>query len=401
MNDRAGRRSQAPPPPDEAAPLAFKPTLFVPSDTTKIPRRQFLYGRHYARKYVSTTVAANDVGKTTIALVEALAMASNQPLLDVYSKGPLRVWYWNGEDPLEEIDRRTNAACKHYRLDRDALRDNLFIDSGRDMKVIVAKMFGRTVRIAVPVQDALTQALIGNRIDVLIVDPFVKVHRVSENDNNLMDEVVTAFAEIANDANASVELVQHARKTGGHEVTLEDARGASSIIAASRMGRIANRMTAKEGEMIGVAEDQCRFHVRIDTPRSSMSPPAKAAWIKLINVGLGNFGPQVEDDEDHVQVAVTWKWPNPFEGVNVDALREVQRRTPEKPRRKDIRSPSWIGFLIIEILKLDRDNKADRHRAKAMFDAWCKNRMFKTVTGQDDKGQDREFVEVDEFATIN
>jgi hypothetical protein len=302
-------RAPGPPPGDDRKDeptVVFTPTLFTPTDPSLFPRRQFLYGRHYLRQYVSTTVSAPDVGKTSLTLAEATAMAANEPILGVRFKGPLRVWHWNGDDPREESLRRVLAILKLHRIKPEAIRGNLFLDSGRDMKLIVATMVSRDVRIAVPVKDALVQALIANKIDVLIVDPFVKAHRVSENDNTLMDTVVTVFGEIAVAANCAVELVQHARKTGGAEVTLEDARGASSIIAAARVGRIGNRMSQKEGELIDVAEDQRRFHVRIDTPRSSMAPPPKATWIKLVGVGLGNFGPEGED-EDHVQVATLWK----------------------------------------------------------------------------------------------
>ena len=100
-----------------------------------------------------------------------------------------------------------------------------------------------------------------------------------------------------------------------------------------------------------------------------------------------------------MQAAVPWKWPDPFAGTNVETLREVQRRTREKPRRKDMRSPDWIGYLIIETVGLDRNKRGDRARAKTMFETWLKQKMFKTVIAPDKKGEDREFVEVDQFAS--
>ncbi len=36
-------------------------------------------------------------------------MATGKPLLGVTPKTRNRVWYWNGEDPLEETERRTGA----------------------------------------------------------------------------------------------------------------------------------------------------------------------------------------------------------------------------------------------------------------------------------------------------
>jgi hypothetical protein len=286
--------------------VVYAPRPFEPRDPTKFPRRQFLYGRHYARKYVSMTVAAGDVGKTTLALTEAIAMAAHRPLLGVHFRQALRVWYWNGEDPREEIDRRALAICERHKIDQQSLVRNLFLDSGRDTKIVVAEMVGRTgFKIVVPVKEALIAALVALRIDILIVDPFVKTHRVSENDNVFMDAVATVFADIADAANCAVELVQHTRKTNGEEVTLEDARGAGSTTAAARMVRTLNRMPKANAPLAGIKEEQARYYVRVDDgAKSNLAPPQKATWFHLANVGLGNFGPEPAlDEEDHVQVA--------------------------------------------------------------------------------------------------
>jgi hypothetical protein len=53
---------------EEEKPVVYIPTPFEPRDPRTLPRREFLYGRHYARKFVSVTVAPGDVGKTTLTL---------------------------------------------------------------------------------------------------------------------------------------------------------------------------------------------------------------------------------------------------------------------------------------------------------------------------------------------
>jgi RecA-family ATPase len=55
------------------------PFIFRPPET--LPRRQWLYGRHYIRRFVSGTVATGGMGKSALALVEALAMATGRDLL--------------------------------------------------------------------------------------------------------------------------------------------------------------------------------------------------------------------------------------------------------------------------------------------------------------------------------
>jgi hypothetical protein len=382
VSSAQAKLDERPRPTGDEEKVVYAPTPFEPRDPAKFPRRQFLYGRHYVRKYVSMTVAPGDVGKTALTLAEAVAMAAHRPLLGVHFKQPYRIWYWNGEDPREEIDRRVLAICERHKIDQQALVGNLFLDSGRDTKIVVAEMVGRAgFKIVVPVKEALIAALIARKIDIITIDPFVKAHRVSENDNMFMDAVATAFAEIAEAANCAVELVQHTRKTNGEEVTLEDARGAGSTTAAARMVRTLNRIPKANAPLAGLKEEEARYYVRIDDDaKSNLAPPQKATWFRLANVGLGNFGPDPAlEDEDHVQVAEQWSWPDAFMGVGGEVLREVQRQVDDRPRRADRQAKDWIGFLIVDVLGLDREDKAALAKATEMFRQWRGNHMFKTV----------------------
>ena len=47
---------------------------FVPVDPATLPPREWLYGRHYQRRTVSATVAPGGFGKTTLCMVESVAM---------------------------------------------------------------------------------------------------------------------------------------------------------------------------------------------------------------------------------------------------------------------------------------------------------------------------------------
>ena len=96
-------------------PSQFIPTPFKHRDLATVPRRQFVYGRHYIRDFLSATVSQSGVGKSALAIAEAVAMTTGLNLLGVQPPKPLRVWYWNGEDPAEEIQRRVEAACLHFK----------------------------------------------------------------------------------------------------------------------------------------------------------------------------------------------------------------------------------------------------------------------------------------------
>ena len=97
--------------PASACRIVAKP--YVWRDPTTFPRREWLYGHHLIRKFVSTTIAPGAVRKSSLTMVEAVAMASGRNLLGVTPAGRMRVWVWNGEDPLEELERRVAAILPH------------------------------------------------------------------------------------------------------------------------------------------------------------------------------------------------------------------------------------------------------------------------------------------------
>jgi hypothetical protein len=152
-------------------------------------------------------------------------MTPGENLLGIQPAKALKVRYWNGEDPAEEILRRIEATCLHFGVDPELVEGRLFVDSGRDSEIIVANQARSGFVIATPVVDALTEALKNDAFDVLIIDPFVSAHRVGENDNMAIDAVAKSFGRIASTANCAIEIVHHVRKTGGAEVTAEDGCG--------------------------------------------------------------------------------------------------------------------------------------------------------------------------------
>src|SRR6185437_15743157 len=104
-------------------------------------------------------------------------------LLRVFPPRQLRVWLWNLEDPQEETQRKIQAAAIHYRLTPEDIGDRLFVDSGREQRLVVATTERNGAVIVRPVVDSLVAEIIERQIDVIVVDPFVSCHEVAENDN--------------------------------------------------------------------------------------------------------------------------------------------------------------------------------------------------------------------------
>jgi len=220
-------------------------TPFEWRDPAGIPRRDWIYGSHLIRGFGSATVAPGGVGKSTLVLAEAIAIATGRPILGIQPKKHGRVWYWNGEDPRDEVERRIAAVVLHYGIEPAELDGRLFYDSGRDQEIVIARQTRDGAAVAEPVANAIEETLIDNKIDVLAIDPFISSHRVTENDNNAIDTVAKRWTAIADEAQCAIELVHHVRKTGGAEATVEDARGATALMEGTREPtlRLGVRMT--------------------------------------------------------------------------------------------------------------------------------------------------------------
>jgi hypothetical protein len=161
-----------------------------------IARREWLYGNLLIRKFLSATVAPGGVGKSALVTAETLAQVSGKPLLGVTVTSPLRVWLWNLEDPQEETARRIQAAALHYDLTPADISDRLFVDSGRDQRLVVATSTRNGAVIVRPVIDGLIAEIVARKIDVIVIDPFVSCHEASENDNGAMDMIAKEWARV-------------------------------------------------------------------------------------------------------------------------------------------------------------------------------------------------------------
>ena len=374
--------------------VQFTPTLFRHRDLASFPRRQWLYGRHYIRGFLSATVAPSGVGKSSLSIAEIVAMTSGLNLLGVQTAKKLRVWYWNGEDPREEIERRVEAACLHFGVDPASIEGQLFIDSGRETEIIIATQTKAGAVIASPTEAALTDALRTGEFDVLNVDPLVAAHRVSENDNMAIDAVAKAFGRIAGATNCAVETVHHVRKTGGAEITAEDSRGASALVAAARSVRVLNPMTKDEGGQAGVGDDR-RFYFRSDIGKANLAPPStKATWFRLASIPLGNGSGGPVDDQDYVGVATPWTWPDALDGVTVADLRAVQARIAAGRYRESSQAADWAGKAVADVLRLDATKKAHKAKISRLLKTWISTGMFVVVEGLDAKREKRSFIEV-------
>jgi hypothetical protein len=340
-------------------------------DPALLPRRAWLYGRHYLRGSVSASVADGGVGKSTFAIAEGIAMATGRPLLGVTVPSPLKVFYLNLEDSAIEIERRVYAVCQQYGIDPvKELTGRFFYQSGHDHPFVVASM----ERGGVVSAENLRAEFFGSEQDVVIIDPFVACHAVSENDNTAIDLVVKQWAKIAVLEDISIEIVHHVRKpaTGGPtETGVADARGASALVNAARSVRVLNPMSEAEAQQAGV--ENRRMYFRSNDGKANYGPLEGAAWYQLTPVDLANG--------DNVTTVKAWKFPSAFDGVTTAHMTQVRSLAADGEYRADPQSPLWIGEAVAEVLGLDvTDHKK---RIKSLLKAWLDTGVLKVEQRKD------------------
>jgi hypothetical protein len=332
-------------------------------------------------------------------------MVTGRRLLDAQPTSPLRVWVWNGEDPRDEIDRRLAAACTHYEITLDDIGNRLFIDSGRDIPIKIAKMSQGKITPDELLKHDIVEAIKAKNIDVLIVDPLVTTHEMPENETTAMNAVVAAWRDIAEAANCAIELVHHVTKSAAINndgIGIYGARGAGAIIDAVRCARFLSAMSGEQAQSFGLNDRAGYFSA--EDGKANLAPKLKRKWFQMISVTLQNGQPLLGDE---VGVCVAWTPPDPAEGVtdaDVDAVIAAIRDSPKPPAQHE-KSANWVGYLVADILNLDNLGKdlgkadrsptqeAARAKVRQLLTRWFKQGLLKVETERSSRdGRDKKVV---------
>jgi hypothetical protein len=289
----------------------------------------------------------------------------------------MTVWGHNGEDPKVELDRRIMATCQHYGVTREDLGDRLRITSGRDMPIMLARELTDGGKLLYPTDDgrAIAQEIQKERIQVFVADPFVTIHRVNENDNVLIDGVMTILRDAAHETQSAFELAHHFRKLNGEDASVDALRGASSLIGACRSVRIAAGMSKDDAAKYGIDDEQRGFYFWLQNGKANMLPPThKRHWLFMASVGLDNAADPFPADD--VGVVTTWTPPDVTTEITQAEFRLVRRAiqdaSPLNALRYDVRAKGWVGVLIANTLGMDPADKLIKQQMQTLIGRWIK-----------------------------
>jgi hypothetical protein len=159
--------------------------------------------------------------KSFLALGMAVSVASGRPCLERFvPQRTGRVLLFAAEDALHVVRERLEGICAHFRLDLVNL----------DLWVITAP----AVRLDVE-QDRRRLACTVAELKpvLLILDPFVRLHRIDENVSAAVVPLLAFLREIQRRERCAVALVHHARKGAAKVRDGQALRGSSEFHAWS------------------------------------------------------------------------------------------------------------------------------------------------------------------------
>lgn len=157
--------------------------------------------------------------KTWAGLDMAISVASGTPCLGhfhVARKGPTMVYL--AEDSLPMVRERLLALCTHRGLQIDEL----------DLHVITAPRLRLDL---LSDQTRLQRTLEHYRPRLLLLDPFVRLHTIDENQAQEVTPLLDYLRELQRSQGMSVVLVHHMRKNGSAAQQGQALRGSGDIHA--------------------------------------------------------------------------------------------------------------------------------------------------------------------------
>jgi hypothetical protein len=277
-------------------------------------------GEHYMRRTVSGTIAPGGTGKSSLCLGECIMLAANRR--SCHGELPAErvpVWYHSAEEPLDILRMRVAAFCLHHNIpEKEIFPDWLILTTRDDFPFKVAEGYSE-VKTNKVLMERMTAQMKERNIGLAVFDPLVKMHRVAEQDPGKMDQVASAFQDLAEDTNAAIDLVHHTRKrpTGyDGDYSQDDIRGAGALKDALRSVRILNRLDEKE--LAVIPEQDRKRYFRVSMVKANYSLRDRDTCYRLATVQIPN------KTLTEVGAVELWTPPRPDSGEAILARQEAE-----------------------------------------------------------------------------
>jgi hypothetical protein len=246
-----------PPPLSPDAPSADLDIRDAGDDIGKPPPRRWLMANQFCRRFLSGLVAPGSTGKSALRMLQCLALATGKPLTTQYIFRRCRVLMLSFEDDIEELQRRILAAMLEYGISHDEVKGWLFYGCPKGVKLAEMRNGSRQIG---ALEKQLRVWVEKHHPDLVVLDPYVKVHALEENDNGAMDFVCDLLATLAIEYDIAIDAPHHTRKGQLTPGDADSGRGGSAVRDAGRLIYTLSTMSEEEAKAFGIdAEDRAAY----------------------------------------------------------------------------------------------------------------------------------------------
>jgi len=200
-------------------PPAGLPVSHVADLAAADPTRRWLVDRLWSQAAVGIIGGPPKAAKSWMALDMAVSVASNTPCLDTFDVlEPGRALIFMAEDADAAVRARVTGICRHRGLDIRSL--DLHIITATSLRLDLERDRSRLSDV---VRDFAPR--------LLILDPFVRLHRGDENDAGHISGLLAYLRELQREHHLAVLVVHHTRKNGGGAALGQNLRGSGDFHA--------------------------------------------------------------------------------------------------------------------------------------------------------------------------
>ena len=351
---------------------------FVEAD---LPKRRWIYGNQYIRGFVTVTASAGGVGKTSLAIVEALAIVTGRELLGEPVKERTSVWIINLEDDGGEMRLRIAAAMRYYGIshaDISTGEHRLYMDAEDTIQITLAMETREGLVENTQLIAHMREKIIERKVGLVMMDPFVSTHAINENSNPHVQAVVAMMRKLTRECGCGLDVVHHLRKGSPNEdATIDSVRGAGALIGAARCARVINKITKEDAIEMGVPENQALGLFRVDAGKNNLSKPVETSiYRRLVSVQL--------DNGENIGVATAFTLPDLWDGLTTPVVNAILTTIDKgiDGERYSIRPQDkkrWVGTVITGWMFDKADHTKTRSMATKIINTWMESELLEEI----------------------
>jgi len=271
--------------------------------------RSWLLGNHFCRGFVSTLFAAGGVGKSALRLLQFICMATNRgDICGQHVFQRCKVLLISLEDDAKEARRRIIAVLQHHNVAASELKGWLWVANPLGKRLVQQE--GKWDRKMGDLEPRIRAAIAKRKPDIIGLDPFVKLHNLSENDATDMNLVCEILVGLASEFDIAVDVPHHVHKGMVEAGDADAGRGSSGIKDAGRLNYTLTVMSKDEAKQYDKTDEERFQYVRLD--RAKVNITARGAppeWFKIVPRDIGNKTERYPKG-DSIQVVETWVPPD-------------------------------------------------------------------------------------------